>query len=212
MKFLNKKRAMCLCPHPDDTALSMSALVKKYTGTEFHMVCLSNGTATDSTSGPERVSEDILFWKLFDTENVHLHYIDNCTFDSTPVSSWITTLEKQFLHGVDIIFSPSNIDSHYEHQITNSFIYPLSRSKPLTLIEYRSISTLREWIPNLFIDMDDSLLYNKIDCLQRAFISQMDSVYFQTDKLRQFHEDFINQKRSILYTEMYKILQYYDNN
>jgi hypothetical protein len=67
-------------------------------------------------------------------------------------------------------------------------------------------------VPNLFIDVDDNLLLNKIDCLQQAFISQMDSVYFQKDKLTQFHEDFINQKRSIRYTEMYKILQYYDNN
>jgi LmbE family N-acetylglucosaminyl deacetylase len=210
MKFLNKNHAMCLCPHPDDTALSMSGLVKKYNDTMFHMLYLSTGTATDQTSGPNRFGEDILFWKLLGVENVQLHFIDGCTFDSTPISSWITVLEKEFVSDTDLIFSPSNIDSHYEHQITNSFLYPLSRSKPLTLVEYRSVSTLREWIPNLFVSMDDEILNEKISCLQRAFTSQMDSIYFQTNELTQFHEDFINKKRSHQYCEMYKILQYYD--
>ena len=210
MKFLNKNRAMCLCPHPDDTALSMSGIVKKYKDTMFHMIYLSSGTATDNTSGPNRLHEDILFWNLLGVDNVHLHVIDGCTFDSTPISSWVTALEKEFLDDTDLVFSPSNVDSHYEHQITNSFLYPLSRSKPLTLVEYKAVSTLREWVPNLFVGIDTELLNTKIDCLQQAFLSQMDSVYFQTPELTQFHEDFINKKRSFQYSEMYKILQYYD--
>lgn len=211
MKFLNKKKALCLCPHPDDTALSMSGLVKKYTDTEFHMVCLSSGTATDNTSGPDRLREDVLFWESFGAKNVLLDYIDDCKFDSTPVSEWLTRLEKDFLRDVDIIFSPSNIDSHYEHKLTNSFLYPLSRSKSLTLVEYRSTSTLREWVPNLFVGISPDLLYSKITSLQQAFRSQLDSPYFQTMALTQFHEDFINIKRSVWHTEMYKVLQHYDN-
>jgi hypothetical protein len=80
----------------------------------------------------------------------------------------------------------------------------LGRNKPLTLIEYRSPSTLNTWTPNLYIDIGD-FYKEKITSLHKRFKSQIDAIYFSNDCIKLFHEDYINKKKGVDYVEMFNI-------
>lgn len=208
MKFLNKDVALCLVPHPDDTALSMGGLVKQYKDTTFCMLYLSAGTATDTTAGDQRFLEDRQFWKDFGVSNIIFEYIKGCTFDKSSISEWVTNIESKNI-SCDLIFSSPKTDSHYEHVLTNTFMYPLSRFKPLTLIEYKCTSTLHDWTPNMFVELSDDLLDFKIKCLRNSFPTQTDASYFTEENLKLFHMDYISRKRNYGYCETFKINQLY---
>lgn len=208
MKFLNKDIALCLVPHPDDTALCMSGLVKQYKDTIFHMLYLSAGTMTDETAGPNRFAEDLTFWRTFGVNNIIIDKVEGCTFDTSPQSKWITTIEAKQIQ-FDVVFSTPKLDGHYEHVLTNAFMTPLTRFKPLTLVEYKTTSVTHEWTPNLFVEMSDELLEEKCKCLLTSFPSQADATYFKIDSLKAFHLDYISKKRGYGFCESFKINQLY---
>lgn len=210
MKFLDKNVALCLVPHPDDTAISMSNLVKRFFNTTFHMVYMSMGTDTDPTTGMLRMEEENKFWEMLGVRNIVQHALQSKFYIST-MSSYITELDKLIstLPEIDIIFSPSQNDSHYEHKFTSTLVYSVSRFIPCTVIEYKTASSLHAWTPNFFVDITEMELKNKIQCLRDAFASQRDATYFTTDSLVSFHTDFINMKRNYKLSETFALKQFY---
>jgi LmbE family N-acetylglucosaminyl deacetylase len=211
MKFLDKDVAVCLVPHPDDTAISMSNLVKRFSGTKFHMVYMSLGTNTDPTTGHERMVEEDRFWEIFGVQNVYKHTIQNCTFDGSSTSSWISSIDRllKSIGNVKVIFVPSSDDSHYEHRFTNELVYPITRFSPCTILEYRTASSLHTWTPNFFSRVTDEELTFKINCIRRAYKSQLDSPYLSKTSLTAFHTDFLNMKRNYEMSEMFNLKQFY---
>lgn len=212
MKLLDKDIALCLVPHPDDTAISMANLVKKFSDTTFHMVYMSLGTNTDPTAGNNRMVEENSFWQMFEARNVVQHQINNCSFDKSAVSEWVTEFDrivKSLKDTVDIIFVPSELDSHYEHRLANQLVYSISRFLPATVLEYKTASSLHTWIPNFFVEINQHELNTKITCLRNAFMSQVDAPYFSVDSLTSFHTDFISMKRNYKLCEVFSLKQFY---
>lgn len=206
MKFLDKSTALCLVPHPDDTAIGMAGLVTKYRDTTFHMIYLSTGTPTDASSGQGRMLEEYRFWRNSNARNVVTHELPY-TF-STAQCVGITSIENLNID-YDIIFGPSSIDSHYEHVEASKFMMALSRFKPATVVEYRNTSTLHDWLPNMFVKLTEVEVMNKILCLKQSFLSQLDASYFSYDNLLLFHQDYISAKRNFGYCEQFKVNQLY---
>jgi LmbE family N-acetylglucosaminyl deacetylase len=209
MKFLNFNKVLCLSPHPDDVEYSMSATINKYHNTKFDIVCLSHGTATDTTSNSHRLSEVEHFWKLFKCDNATLIHTDIKYFESMSIAQWVTFLDKIIDSGYDAICTTSALDSHQEHIFLNSLIAPLTRSKPISVIEYKSPSTLHTWIPNYFVSCETQFKL-KCNTLRESFISQLDSIYFNEDCIRLFHNDYNCTKRGIIFTEQFKIVTLYN--
>jgi len=205
MKFLNLDRALCLSPHPDDVEYSMSATIKKYQDTLFDVFCLSNGTSTDTTSTSKRINEVKEFWKTWTVENVNLFFSHHQTLDEFNEAQLITYIEDLTIkkNNYQMLFVPSAEDSHFEHRLISGIASSLSRHRPLSIFEYRCSSTLHNWIPNLFIDVDD-LYAEKIKLLRAAFISQIDSLYFKDNILQLFHNDFISNKKADACREIFK--------
>ena len=208
MKFLNFNKVLCLSPHPDDVEYSMSATINKYCDTKFDVVCLSNGTATDITSNPRRLLEVEQFWKSFKCDNVTLIQTDVKYFESMSSAQWVTYLDKIVANGYDAICTTSAFDSHQEHIFLNGLINPLTRSKSISVIEYKSPSTLHAWIPNYFVDCKDQFEL-KCSVLRESFISQIDSIYFNEDCIRLFHTDYNCLKRNLKLVEQFKIVTLY---
>ncbi len=207
MRFLGLDRALCLSPHPDDVELSMSGTIKKYKDTVFRVLCCSIGTQSDSSSGVQRHQEMLNFWKKMECENVELYFVEDF-INLRREDEWVNYFEENFLADAQAIFTTSSEDSHFEHKIVRNVSVAMTRHKTLSLIEYRSFSTLWEWVPNMFTDITGG--YDlKVSALQEIS-SQSNKNYFTKDVLDAFHTDMQCSKKLLKRVEQFKLVTIYE--
>jgi len=77
------------------------------------------------------------------------------------------------------------------------------------LITYRTPSTLEEWIPNFYVEVDELLLDEKIRVLTENFESQKDKLYFQEKSIKDFHTNYLCSKVGVGYVEQFKVERLY---
>jgi LmbE family N-acetylglucosaminyl deacetylase len=207
MKLLGFNKVLCLSPHPDDVEFSMSGTIAKFYSTEFDVYTISCGTATDISSSSKRLDEVKEFWNILNLKNLKLIFSSIAFFDDKSEAQWITKIENDlnFLKNYDAIFFTSDSDSHFEHLIVNRIAKALVRSQPISLIEYKSPSTLNTWQPNFFIDVNKEFPLKK-NALITSFKSQSDSRYFSEQSLNIFHSDFSCFKKGVEILENFKII------
>ena len=212
MKFLGFDKVLCLSPHPDDVEYSMSGTIAKYHQTEFIVFCLTLGTSTDSSSSRKRVIEAEHFWKELNLPNVTLIGPYANTFEENNNAEWTSHLDANVTkYKPNAILTTSAIDSHQEHRFVNSIVLSLVRNKPISVIEYKSPSTLHNWIPNYFVSIENFCIL-KYNTLQKAFTSQTDALYFSKECVDAFHTDYQSLKRGVGYLEQFNIQLLYENN
>lgn len=210
-KFLSYSRALCLSPHPDDVEYSMGGAIRKYSETFFDVFCLSGGGDRDVTSSAvDRVQESRDFWSKIGSENVAVHHSGVKHVKDLRDDTWISLIEKEFLNKVkyEALFTPSSMDSHFEHCIVNRLAPALSRLEKLSIVEYCSPSTLEDWIPNMFVDIG-SQFESKLEAL-KEFKSQATRKYFSEATIRNFNTNFRCSKRGLAYVEQFRINQIYE--
>jgi len=207
MKFLGFNKVLCLSPHPDDIEYSMSGTIIKYMDSKFDILCLTQGGDCDSTTNEARLNEVRNSWDVTKINNIQLYFSNQTFLKDLGEDEWINYIETNFINvnDYDCIMTPSEFDSHFEHRIVSNFSWPLTRIKPISLIEYYSPSTLEKWIPNTFIDITD--VYNiKLDML-KEFVSQQHRSYFKRQTLDGFHTNFQCSKKKYNIIERFNIKQ-----
>jgi len=212
MKFLGFDTVLCLSPHPDDVEYSMSGTIAKYRNTEFIVFCLTLGTSTDNSSSRERVTEAENFWKELNLPNVTLigPYFD--TFEELSQAGWTAHLDtKVKKYTPNAIMTTSAIDSHQEHRFVNGIVDALVRNKPISVIEYKSPSTLHTWSPNYLVSIENFCIL-KYNTLYKSFPTQTDALYFSKECINAFHTDFQSMKRGVGYVEQFNIQLLYEYN
>ena len=207
MKFLGFDKVLCLSPHPDDVEFGMMGTILKYIDTHFNILCLSSGGDFDNTTGQNRLQEVQNIWS--NQSNVTLHFTKLKLLKELSHDAWINFIESLFTKQgeYDCLFVPTKEDSHFEHKIVNELAFPLTRIKGISILEYRTPSTLDSWSPNTFTDITKYFneKYNKL----MLFESQKDRWYFQEDLLKSFHSNFQSYKKGIKYAEQFKTVQLY---
>ena len=120
---------------------------------------------------------------------------------------WINYIEYTFTNSIDYdcIITPSEFDSHFEHRLVSSFGWPLTRVKPISLMEYYSPSTLEKWIPNMFIDISD--VYDTKLNMLKEFESQQHRSYFSRETQDGFHTNFQCSKKGLPKIERFNLKQ-----
>jgi LmbE family N-acetylglucosaminyl deacetylase len=211
MKLLGFNKVLCLSPHPDDVEYGMSGTIMKYQDTQFDVYCISHGTSTDSSSNEKRLDEVRNFWTELNLSNVRLLFSSYASFEDLSEAQWVTHIENNTLkeNQYDALMGTSNKDSHFEHKLMNSFLPALSRSYPFTIIEYKSPSTLHDWTPNLFINIEETFT-DKCMALNKTFLSQLDAPYFSKECLELFHQDYASYKKGVKYLEQFRVNMMYD--
>jgi len=216
MKFLELDDVLCLSPHPDDTEFSIAGTALKYYSTNFYVLCMSKGGAPgfDLTNDEyDRRTEVNNFWSELKTQNVTVLH-SNCDYltdKSEP--EWINYIEDLFFRPETFqnkvigpaLMIPTYQDSQFEHRFVSQLGNGLIRSKPISLIEYKTISTLTEWNPNLTVNISSEYI-RKVDALQN-FESQGIKPFFTESIQEQFHTDYRMSRRGIKYSEQFKILE-----
>jgi LmbE family N-acetylglucosaminyl deacetylase len=205
MKLLGMDNILCLSPHPDDTEFSMAGTILKHDETKFTNVVFSTGSVYDSVTDKIRWQECKDYWKGKD--NIKIEFIADC-LSRYSEEEWIVTLEKQLnIRDYDCIFLPCLADTHYEHRIVHNIGMAISRVTNISVIEYRSPSSLDKWVPNLFIEIDKDILDEKTTRL-RAFESQT-KAYFDKTYLDSFHRNLNALKKGIKYCEQFRTTMLY---
>ena len=207
MKFLKFNKALCLSPHPDDVEFGMMGSILKFTDTHFDIVCLSSGGDFDNTTGPSRLEEMKNVWQ--NQPNITLHFTNYKLIKEISHDGWVNYIENVFTKKdqYDCLFVPTKEDSHFEHKEVNELAFPLTRIKGISILEYRTPSTLDIWSPNTFTDITE-YFDEKYKNLM-LFNSQNDRWYFQKDLLKSFHSNFQSYKKGIKYVEQFKTIQLY---
>jgi len=204
MKFLNSDVTLCLGAHPDDVEYGMAGTFSCCSQTKFIVLVMSSGGDFDQTTiESNRREENLDVWSLFG--NVSGEVIDGFVKDQSE-DSMVNLIEKKYLLGVDTVLIPPMIDSHFEHRIINKLGPALCRRLPLNLIEYRTPSTLNNWIPNYFVNLNEKQ-YNLKKIALKKFVSQQKAPYFADKTLDSFHHNFQCSKKGYEIVESYKIVE-----
>ena len=174
MKFLNLDRILCLSAHPDDTEYGLLGSMMKFEETDFDVLVLSSGGDFDKTTGKSRQQECMKIWDRVQF-NVSGRFFGKKYVKDTPEDEWVNIIEQDYnISGYDCILSLPKYDSHFEHRMVNHIAYALVRGTKCGIVTYRTPSTLEEWIPNYYVEIDDFSLDAKIRELRDGFVSQKD--------------------------------------
>ena len=207
-KFLNLDRVLCLSAHPDDTEYGMLGSMMKFGDTQFDVVVLSSGGDFDESSGFDRERECTEIWnKLSNVEGTFAHktYVKDTSEDD-----WVNYIERNYnISDYDCILSLPKHDSHFEHRMVNHIAYALVRGTKCGIITYRTPSTLEEWIPNYYVEIDDFSLDAKIRELRDGFVSQKDKLYFEEQSIKDFHTNYLCSKVGAGYVESFRVERVY---
>jgi len=207
MKLLNFDKVLCLSPHPDDVELGLCGTIIKHSETHFDMLTLSGGGDYEGTKISAREAELNHAWITTNVNNISITIDPSLKPKNNTEDFLINKIETSYINGHQAIFVPTYIDAHFEHRITNRLAAALTRCKNISIIEYRTPSTLNEWSPNMFIDITNTYK-RKIDMLS-MFKSQLNKEYFKSEILNAFHTDFQSFKKGNKYVEQFKIIQLY---
>tara|TARA_R100000329_G_C7591173_1_gene209642 strand:- start:36 stop:662 length:627 start_codon:yes stop_codon:yes gene_type:complete len=203
MRFLNLKNILCLSAHPDDVEYGVMGSMAVYSETQFDVLVLSSGGDFDKTTDEDRVNECKKVWGWF--ENVNGEFSDFSFVKDNSEDFWVNHIENKYdIKSYDAILTLPNQDSHFEHRMVNQISFALLRGINVGLITYRTPSTLEEWIPNYYVDVN-SVIQNKVGILRDSFVSQKDKLYFQEKSIRDFHTNYLCSKVGIGYVEQFRV-------
>ena len=185
----------------------MGGTIIKHHNTHFDILCLTQGGDCDVTTGDSRLDEVRNSWKSTNITNINLFFSPHKLLKEKGEDEWVNYIETNFINKIDYdcICTTSAYDSHFEHKIVSNLGWPLTRVKPISLIEYYSPSTLEKWNPNMFIDISD-VYGTKLDML-REFKSQQHRSYFSRETIDGFHTNFQCSKKGLSKIEMFNLKQ-----
>jgi len=210
MKLLNFNKVLCISPHPDDVEFGMSGTMMKFADTHFVSLCLTicGGKGFDDTYLNDRILEVEKFWERSGHRNIELIRSDGLFFEDKDEQGWINFIDNVIDDNeFDCVFIPPKEDSMFEHRRVNGFGYAVIRKTPISLIEYHTVSTTSQWLPNLFVDIT-KFQENKFGLL-KSFTSQLNKPYFSESVLKVKDIDFQFRKKGVRFAEKFKVIEHY---
>lgn len=203
---------LLLSPHPDDVEYSMSGTVFSNPSVNFYIGIMSEGGQYDKTKGDQEIRfvEVTEFWR--GVKNVKFLFAQKRPITNTPMDAMIQLIEMHLENTKicpDMIFVPALPDSHREHELVSLAGNALVRKEKLSLVQYRTPSTLPEWTPNWYVDIE-KVIDRKLERLA-CFSSQNKRKYYMDENIKAFHQDYYAQKRGVKFSEQFKIINLFSN-
>jgi LmbE family N-acetylglucosaminyl deacetylase len=204
MKFLNSDYVLCIGAHPDDVEYGMTGTFLKCDETEFSVYVMSSGGDYDKTTVEiDRAAENRMVWSRL--TNVSGYIMDTFVKDQAE-DSMVQFIEESIHPYIDVVVTTPQQDSHFEHRKINNLGPALCRRSPITLVEYRTPSTLNHWIPNHFENLSEKDYEAKKNIL-KFFVSQQKAPYFNSNTIDSFHHNFLCNKKGYNNVESYRIAE-----
>jgi LmbE family N-acetylglucosaminyl deacetylase len=179
---LKFERILAIGAHPDDIEYSCLGflLKQKAQGSSVFAYVASLGGINDASSGLERKIESDA---SFGVHGFEKFYTQNNDFNYFEIEAEIRNLILKF--GIDCVLVHSPLDTHQDHRIVHDITLSALRRVGVSLILYRSVSTTRDFVPNLQVGID-AFMDMKIKTLM-LHKSQNSKVYMQQHMIENFH-------------------------
>jgi len=193
-------RILAIGAHPDDIEYSCLGFLSKQKalGSNIYAYVASLGGLNDASSGLERKLESDAALSL---NGIEKFYTLNNNFDYFEIEAEIRNLVLTLDIGCVVVHSP--FDTHQDHRLIHDITLSSIRRIGLNLILYRSVSTTREFIPNLQVGID-AFMDRKIETLM-LHKSQQTKSYMQKQMIESFHTYYNIFDNSDKFYEMYTI-------
>lgn len=197
---LQFKRILAIGAHPDDIEYSCLGflLKQKALGSTIFAYVASLGGKNDETSGLERKVESDAALTL---NGFKKFYTPNNDFNYFEIEAEIRDLIRKF--NIDCVLVHSPLDTHQDHRIVYDIALSAIRRTGLSLILYKSVSTTREFVPNLQVGVD---IYMDLK-IKTLFLhkSQQNKIYMQKSMIESFHTHYNIFEGSQKFYEVYTI-------
>lgn len=197
---LKFERILAIGAHPDDVEYSCLGflLKQKASGSNIYTYVASLGGINDASSGLGRKLESDAALSL---NGIEKFYTLNNNFDYFEIEAEIRNLVLKFDIGCVVVHSP--FDTHQDHRLIHDITLSAIRRIGLSLILYRSVSTTREFLPNLQVGVDE-FMDRKMETLM-LHKSQRTKTYMQKHMIESFHMYYNNFDKPERFYEMYAI-------
>jgi hypothetical protein len=185
----------------------MIGTITKCNDTHFDLLTMARGGTDgfDPTNDLNRLGEIETLWKESGCSNVSLLKSKFDFIDDAEEPEWVNFIENTYdLHKYECLLMPPLEDSHCEHRFAAHVAHALTRYVPLGMVEYKTVSALQHWSPNLFVDVTE-LMSQKMKLLEDAFQSQRQKKWFAS--IEPFHFNFRCQKRGIERVEQFRVTE-----
>lgn len=191
LEYLRNKKIMVVVSHPDDELLGLGATMYKLIhefNVQTHVVILGEGiTSRTFKRDAEQWKEELKIHQqnIKDAQTyIGYHSINSYDFpdnrfDTVALLDVIKVIEKEKnLFQPEIIFTHHGGDVNIDHQITFESVITACRPKPQELVktiitfetasgtEWRASSDPRQFIPNMFIEINENQLNAKICAME----------------------------------------------
>lgn len=213
-RFLNFEKVLCLSPHPDDIEYSALGTIIKFKDTNFEIITFSNGGKFDKSTSSKRVEECIDIWSK--VSNLNGSFLNEKFLVDAKQDELIFNVENKYdLDSYQAILIPAEFDTHQDHKKISDLGKALTRKSQFTIIEYKTPHTLNNWIPNLYINIDELIPNSEQNIwefkkeLLKMFYSQQNQPYFENIPLQNFHIDYHSSRKKINIVESFKIITSY---
>jgi len=211
LRLLNFDRVLCISPHPDDVEIGMLGTILRCDETVFDIFCLTicGAKGFDDSYKLNRIGEIENLWRKSFCKNVNFIKSECSYFEDKTEPGWINYIENSLMNTIDYdcIFIVPYKDSMFEHRFVNEFGQALIRHKPISLVEYNTVSTLNSWIPNMYVDIT-KVYYKKVELL-KEFESQLGKRYFSNEATLANNTNFQCCKKGMDKVEKYRIIEEY---
>lgn len=197
---LKFNRILVIGAHPDDVEYSCLGflLKQKALGSNIYAYVASLGGLNDASSGLQRKLESDA---ALDLNGFEKFYTLNNNFDYFEIEAEIRNLVLKF--EIDCVVVHSPLDTHQDHRLIHDITMSATRRLGLSLILYRSVSTTREFLPNLQVGVDE-FIDRKMETLL-LHKSQQTKIYMQKNMIESFHTYYNIFDNSERFYEMYTI-------
>lgn len=191
LESLKNKKIMVVVAHPDDELLGLGASMNRLIndcGSKVHLVILGEGITSRSDTRDTNVWQEQLQIHKSNIENarrkigyqsVSVHDFPDNRFDTVALLDIVKVIEKEKANfEPEFIFTHHGGDVNVDHQLTfNSVITacrPLNQEKTHGIItfetpsgtEWRASSDPKHFIPNFYIEVNQSNLNAKISAME----------------------------------------------
>lgn len=182
-------RILCVGAHPDDVEYGcLGTLIKYGADDRVRVVVLTAGEFGDS--GRDRTAETRAAFACCGFHDVHVLGFP----DGNLYGNILTT--RQTVGAIDsqiaefrptVVLFNSAADTHQDHRTTEAVVRASLRGLPMCRITYQGPSTTRDFVPSLFVGIDDQW-DRKVAALAKHE-SQAARKYMQMDALAAAHTD-----------------------
>jgi LmbE family N-acetylglucosaminyl deacetylase len=202
---LKFEKILVIGAHPDDIEYSCLGflLKQKEQGSSIYAYVASLGGINDPSSGLERKIESDAALSLNGFEKF---YTQNNHFDYFEIEKAIRSLVLKF--GIDCVMVHSPLDTHQDHRLLHDITLSALRRIKVNLILYRSVSTTREFVPNLQVGVEQYMSLKLKTLLLHK--SQLDKVYMDKVMIEKFHTYYNIFENSEKFYEAYTIVSIVD--